>query len=471
MSMKLTRYVINDLFGYQTVDIPFDGNIKILIGENGIGKTTVLNTLFFILSKKFDRLNKINFSSIELHSDKRKIVIRKDELQYYLDRPKIQGRSHFSEILSKATKEQLAILKKIIETPASQTQRFEVVRVLRDELKMNINAPSNFIYDTVRRFIFEQEGNSFLKTIGDLDSLGDFKILYFPTYRRIEEELKVIGFVPRKEIIEKYGHFFDEEEVDDLNKKTFEEDIIQFGMSDVEERIKNVTSEITKSSIIGFSEITGEMLHQLLTNFPEARATKGAKVEIDKLQIILERVGPNITVEDKQKIIQMMKSGKTGNPGLIYFINKLIALYNNQEILDMSIKRFVETCNAYLKNKKYIYDEREVSLKIIRDQSTDEVKLNQLSSGEKQIVSLFSKIYLEQTSNYVVLFDEPELSLSIYWQQRLLPDINKSGKCSFLFAVTHSPFIYDNELQSNTSGLSEFTRISGNESKRTTRGK
>jgi hypothetical protein len=32
------------------------------------------------------------------------------------------------------------------------------------------------------------------------------------------------------------------------------------------------------------------------------------------------------------------------------------------------------------------------------------------------------------------------------WQQQLLPDIINSGKCELLLAVTHSPFIFDNEL-------------------------
>ena len=74
------------------------------------------------------------------------------------------------------------------------------------------------------------------------------------------------------------------------------------------------------------------------------------------------------------------------------------------------------------------------------------VKLTQLSSGEKQIVSLFSKLYLEGKEKSIVIIDEPELSLSIKWQQMLLPDIMRSGNCSFLLTVTHSPFIFENEF-------------------------
>ena len=82
--------------------------------------------------------------------------------------------------------------------------------------------------------------------------------------------------------------------------------------------------------------------------------------------------------------------------------------------------------------------------------------LSKLSSGEKQIISLFAKIYLSDYKSYIILFDEPELSLSMIWQKQLLPDILDSKKCNFLLAVTHSPFIFDNELDQYAVGLSEY---------------
>ena len=83
--------------------------------------------------------------------------------------------------------------------------------------------------------------------------------------------------------------------------------------------------------------------------------------------------------------------------------------------------------------------------------------LSKLSSGEKQIISIFSKIYLSESDRrFIVLFDEPELSLSMLWQRQLLPDIINFNKCDFLLAVTHSPFIFDNELDQYAVGLNEY---------------
>ena len=81
-----------------------------------------------------------------------------------------------------------------------------------------------------------------------------------------------------------------------------------------------------------------------------------------------------------------------------------------------------------------------------------------LSSGEKQIVSLFAKLYLDIDNSFVLLLDEPELSLSVFWQEKLLPDILRSQKCKLMLAVTHSPFIYNNSLEDYAQAISDFIK-------------
>jgi predicted ATPase len=79
--------------------------------------------------------------------------------------------------------------------------------------------------------------------------------------------------------------------------------------------------------------------------------------------------------------------------------------------------------------------------------------MRHLSSGEKQIVSLFTHVYIGDGPGLIILIDEPELSLSVPWQKQLLPDIRRSDRCRFLAAVTHSPFIFDNEIKRNATDL------------------
>jgi predicted ATPase len=63
---------------------------------------------------------------------------------------------------------------------------------------------------------------------------------------------------------------------------------------------------------------------------------------------------------------------------------------------------------------------------------------------------------LSGKEKFFVLIDEPELSLSVPWQRRFLKDIRNGGFCSGLIAVTHSPFIYDNDLKPYAHSLGEF---------------
>lgn len=78
--------------------------------------------------------------------------------------------------------------------------------------------------------------------------------------------------------------------------------------------------------------------------------------------------------------------------------------------------------------------------------------MESLSSGEKQMISLFARLYL-YPGNKVLLIDEPELSLSLDWQRKILVDALRAPSCKQIIAITHSPFIFDNELESYAGAL------------------
>ena len=99
-----------------------------------------------------------------------------------------------------------------------------------------------------------------------------------------------------------------------------------------------------------------------------------------------------------------------------------------------------------------------MKVKVINVWTETEIRLNDLSSGEKQVISLFAHLYLSQKKK-IVLIDEPELSLSIEWQKRLLPDVVHSPTCRQLFTITHSPFVFENELDP-CAGPLDITRTS-----------
>lgn len=65
---------------------------------------------------------------------------------------------------------------------------------------------------------------------------------------------------------------------------------------------------------------------------------------------------------------------------------------------------------------------------------------DKLSAGEKQMLSFLC--YNTFSDNAAIFIDEPELSLHVDWQRRLLPTLLEQETGNQFFIATHSPFIY-----------------------------
>ena len=131
---RITRFKISKLFGYQDVDIDFADRYKILIGENGLGKTTILNALYFILDKKFKQLNKLKFESIELvFQNKNKISFTKNDLKFFVEgRNRNQENQFFQILKDRIKKDDVESLKKIILNNKSELEkRLDVSQYLK----------------------------------------------------------------------------------------------------------------------------------------------------------------------------------------------------------------------------------------------------------------------------------------------------------------------------------------------------
>lgn len=73
-------------------------------------------------------------------------------------------------------------------------------------------------------------------------------------------------------------------------------------------------------------------------------------------------------------------------------------------------------------------------------ESDGAINANKLSAGEKQILSFWCyNAFSEDTAFFI---DEPELSLHIDWQRRLMPDLLEERTGNQFFVATHSPFIF-----------------------------
>ena len=153
--------------------------------------------------------------------------------------------------------------------------------------------------------------------------------------------------------------------------------------------------------------------------------------------------GEKTSLRDSISRLRDSESEQVEDLVAILYLVRLHELHETQQNDEREVRQFVEICNAYLSGKQLYYDDLNFKISLIQDSNQDaSLKLGMLSSGEKQIVSLFSHIFLSGVNDFFLLIDEPELSLSVPWQKRFLVDIINSSRCIGMFAVTHSPFIY-----------------------------
>lgn len=456
---KIKNFSIKNLFGYQSVNLNFTNDILILMGENGLGKTSILNSLYFTLTQKWNKLEKINFESISLNIDDNEFSFSKKVLKWYLEHK--DKRTYSYKYIN--LKNELTILidfddlsNFLEENKNEKSDRHKLLYeyVRKKGVSKKTDAPIGLVLELVDLMSKEPDLTGLNNLMNYLNE-NQFNLLYFPTYRRVEEELQNLG----RKFTKEDQYYIPWEDDDEATEQDNIEDetLIQFGMEDVVLRISKIISKINETSIKGFAKVTGEMLHQLQEGFPKLTQEEIFSINSNNIEIILNRVKNNLSQEDRNNILNLLNTKELlKKQELAYFLIKLEDIYLQQQEFDNAIKNFTNVCNQYLVGKELYFDESLVTLKIYNTTKKEEVFLSQLSSGEKQIVSLFSKLYLEDDDDLIIFFDEPELSLSIKWQKQLLPHVLETKKCSFLLAVTHSPFIFSNELENFAISMNAF---------------
>ena len=118
--------------------------------------------------------------------------------------------------------------------------------------------------------------------------------------------------------------------------------------------------------------------------------------------------------------------------------------------ISSKINNFTNIVNSFfedsMEKKELFYDNFGIPYFKIKGR-TEKISLEYLSSGEKQIVILFANLVL--TNQYlkskifknIFIADEPEISLHMLWQLKLIPNILKSRKKLQIILATHSPEI------------------------------
>lgn len=446
---NLAGLEIKGLFGAYQVELDLAKVANIFIGENGLGKTTILQCMYYLLTEKYALLEKMPFDEIVIRfQNGENCTLSHNDLEQGNLRKSFSERS--GNLIDREIYEWME--QRGLQTNSMPYAKVGLTRRMAEEISEMYMIPLSAVYERIRDMPYSITSDNGVKSRKKtkLEVVSDKlrknipeNIIYLPTYRRIESSPGNLRM----------------DEDDELRS------LIHFGMKDVQRSIDTVLSDIRTKTMHGYNNMAGTLLEEYAGGNFHQETNDEEQINLQAAMIVLDRLGDAISTICKNNIRQLIHDNNINEPEYIYLkslLRRLIDNYKKLEEYDDRINNFVNTCNRYLKDKQFLYDPSNLTLSIRIPEAEDRtVNLHQLSSGEKQIVSLFSMLYLSrkeslmrgkrhrQFSNVVgniIIIDEPELSLSIDWQRRLLPDIIRSGSCSMLLAVTHSPFIFDNEL-------------------------
>ncbi|MNO60067.1 corrinoid ABC transporter ATPase [compost metagenome] len=127
-----------------------------------------------------------------------------------------------------------------------------------------------------------------------------------------------------------------------------------------------------------------------------------------------------------------------------------MSLRAEERTLDVysEINLFTRTLKEFIPDKNFSISSGELKV-TSADKKAEEIPIPKLSSGEKQLIILLAEALLQRGKHFVYLADEPELSLHIEWQRKILPAVKKLNQNAQIIAATHSPEVasrYTNSL-------------------------
>lgn len=475
----IEAFGIRRLYGYRNVSLSSKHAATILIAKNGTGKTTLLGALDAFLRMQLSRLRNLEFGEIycKLSTVPEEIVLSHDELTRFLVVPKEGPLARLAIKVGLSVDALFDLLlsnyqARMAEYPyiESSDAAYKVISAHGYNYKRAIKV-CNEAYET----LFEQSASLLLIRDTLKKHLDGFEVVYLPTYRRVELSLTDEADARRggKRKRPKFS----------VASGSLHVGEIQFGLSDISERLSEINRSIILQSNEGYRKLSENIISDLIKGFDVPEQTviprqADLKLFFARMKKSGMEYGPyyEISPPDFDRVYSEDGVPKESRDFLTYFLGQLNEIVEITKNIEGPVDDFVMSCNKYLSSTEPSTDlyegEEEVEFrlepidnKIMRLDRTDlsvhveslpkgrPVNLDALSSGEKQMISLLAKIYLYPKKK-IVLIDEPELSLSIDWQRGILVDVILAESCKQVIAITHSPFVFDNALESFAKSLS-----------------
>ena len=143
-----------------------------------------------------------------------------------------------------------------------------------------------------------------------------------------------------------------------------------------------------------------------------------------------------------------------------YRLRALDAL-EKANLIHENIKNFFDCVNRFFEEtEKSIAISSNPARLFFKTKIGGEIDIDQLSSGEKQLLYILLQVFLQEKKKSILIMDEPEISLHISWQQKLIDVICEMNPDCQLIVATHSPSIFGKGWGENIVYMENITKDS-----------
>lgn len=433
--MRISRIIIEGLFGLFNHDIPFKtkDRVTIIHGPNGVGKTTILKLIADLFSKRFHSLRVCPYRKLEFELQKPrcnfsiKRIIPKDPKNQIQLSFELRRKNKSQEYTTKPIKEYREIQRRLpihaiedIIEPLEQVGHYrwldrstghfldldDVIAIYGDQLPFEL--PPSFLEIPAWLTLFlDKLPTHFIQTQ---------RLLLFPTTTPYERGRR---------------------------KKTYPTTTVERYSDDMVNRIQD---SLRQSAVLAAS-LDRTFPHRLLESDPPKIVTELKIRERYEQQAEYRSRLMNAGLIDPEKTVALPPGelDKNALRVLHHYLNDVDKKFKVFDNILKKVELFAEIINSRFLYKTFKVDkEKGFVFKALNDTI---VPLPTLSSGEQHELVLAYDLLFRVKEGSLILIDEPELSLHVTWQHKFLEDIKRISELADLdfLVATHSPSIIYNK--------------------------
>jgi predicted ATP-binding protein involved in virulence len=412
------------------LNITFNNEVNFLIGRNGTGKTTAINLINAALSANLPELINSKFDEIEIKLKKVGSNVR----------PTIKYKRFFD---SKIPAPQLSgeVRIKASATPV----KFNTLDIgFRNNIYRELTnvAWSDYTYfeerERARRFNLRRNEkidsteNEFKDIVLDLVKTRWLSVHRSTMDKSNDRDSRFVSQVDKKvhEVSRDFGAYFSTldklsvSETDKFQKTYF---LSMVSPPKIDSMDKTIALLDVDSEIVALKSMFDEL--GLIKTHERSRLDNFMK-SLQKVKTTY-KAGTTIAAKDFLTLTDALRVHQ-----LVEEWNKLV---NTRETIYSPKNDFVNSMNSLFYRKKLKIDAGNEP----RFESEDgsEIPVELLSSGEKQMFILLGETLTQRGAPCVFIADEPELSLHIEWQEKLVPSLRAINPNAQIVFATHSPDI------------------------------